>query len=229
MTTRMEGLAPAEHGEDAAPPRRSKVPRPVRERQMLEVAGRVFAVEGYHGASMDVIAVGVGVTKPMLYAYFGSKEGLYLAYMRQAGAELLRSLREAADPAAPPRERLWEGLLAFLAFVDEHRNEWRLLYGEAAAQGGPFAAEVGELRGRVSALVTTLVAGGRAAGRRTGAQASAHALVGACESVANWWLEHPDQPRELVASRLMGFAWLGLERLSDGEAWPPPLGRPAAE
>jgi len=87
---------------------------------MLEVAGRVFAVEGYHGASMDEIAEGVGVTKPMLYSYFGSKEGLYLAYMRQAGAELLRSLREASDPATAPRERLRAGLLDRV----EHHHEW---------------------------------------------------------------------------------------------------------
>ena len=221
MGIRMERLAPPEHGEVPAPQRRRRVPRPVREQQMLAVAGRVFALEGYHGASMDVIAEGVGVTKPMLYSYFGSKEGLYLAYMRQAGAELMRSLREAADPVTAPRERLWAGLLAFLAFVDEHRDEWRLLYGEAAAQGGPFAAEVGVLRRQVSTLVASLVAG-EGDGQRPGAQAHAGALVGACESMANWWLEHPDQPLELVASRLMGFAWLGLERLSDGEVWTPP-------
>ena len=52
------------------------VPRTVREPQILEVAGRVFAARGYHAASMEEIAGQAGVTKPLVYAYFGSKEGL---------------------------------------------------------------------------------------------------------------------------------------------------------
>ena len=52
------------------------MPRADRERQMLAVAERVFAERGFRSASMDEIAELVGVTKPMLYAYFGSKDGL---------------------------------------------------------------------------------------------------------------------------------------------------------
>ncbi|TMK38605.1 MAG: helix-turn-helix transcriptional regulator [Actinobacteria bacterium] len=51
---------------------------------MLDVADAVFAERGYHGASMDDIARRVGVTKPMLYNYFGSKQGLYLAGVQRA-------------------------------------------------------------------------------------------------------------------------------------------------
>ena len=65
-----------------ATPRRAGsrgVPRAVREPQILEVAGRIFAARGYHAASMDEIAAAADVTKPLVYAYFGSKEGLYVA------------------------------------------------------------------------------------------------------------------------------------------------------
>ena len=55
------------------------MPRPVRERQMLEAAERAFADRGFHAASVDAIAEASGITKPMVYAYFGSKEGLYRA------------------------------------------------------------------------------------------------------------------------------------------------------
>src|SRR5207302_2890944 len=44
-----------------------KVPRAVREPQMLEVAGRAFAARGFHEASMDEIAEGAGISKQMLY------------------------------------------------------------------------------------------------------------------------------------------------------------------
>jgi AcrR family transcriptional regulator len=49
------------------------VPRERREREILGVAGTIFARAGYHSASMDEIADSAGVSKPMIYAYFGSK------------------------------------------------------------------------------------------------------------------------------------------------------------
>src|ERR687896_2169660 len=98
-------------------PIRRKVPRHLRERQMLAVAERAFAAKGFHGASVDAIAEGVGVTKPMVYAYFGSKEGLYRACMARARERLFDTLRANVDPAAPPDEQLWKGLLAFFTFV----------------------------------------------------------------------------------------------------------------
>jgi AcrR family transcriptional regulator len=45
-----------------------------RKQQILSVAEQVFAERGYHAASMDDIAEMVGVSKPMLYEYFGSKK-----------------------------------------------------------------------------------------------------------------------------------------------------------
>ena len=68
------------------------MPRSVREQLILEVAGQVFAEGGYERASMDRIAGLAGVSKPMLYAYFGSKEGLYVAYVERTGGELVQRL-----------------------------------------------------------------------------------------------------------------------------------------
>lgn len=52
-----------------------------RERAILDAALRVFAAQGYSGASMDAVAAGAGVTKPTLYSYFPSKESLFQAMM----------------------------------------------------------------------------------------------------------------------------------------------------
>ena len=78
-----------------------KVPRAVRERQMLEAAGRAFADRGFHAASVDAIAAASGITKPMIYAYFGSKDGLYRACMERARVRLLDALRDGVDTSAP--------------------------------------------------------------------------------------------------------------------------------
>jgi AcrR family transcriptional regulator len=167
---------------------------------MLDAAGAVFAARGFSAASMDAIAEAAGISKPMLYNYFGSKEGLYVAYLERSGQALLDGMRHAAPQDAPVDERLRAGILAFLTYVDEHRAGWSVLYAEATSRGGPPAAGVAELRSRIAGMLATLF----------GDDAFAHAFVGAGESLANWWLAHPDEPREAVAGQLMKIAGLGI-------------------
>jgi AcrR family transcriptional regulator len=163
---------------------------------MLEVAGEAFATHGFHASSMDAIAEAAGISKPMLYNYFGSKQGLYLAYVERSSHQLLESMRGAASPDSPAGERLHAGILAFLTYVDEHRFGWAVLRSEAAAQGGQLAAEVAALRERIAQMLARLF----------GSEGFAHAFVGAGESLARWWLEHPEEPKEQIAQQLMNIA-----------------------
>jgi AcrR family transcriptional regulator len=177
------------------------MPRERREQQILEVAGAVFAGAGYHSASMDEIAERAGVSKPMLYAYFGSKEGLYLAYIRRAGGELLERLVSARAPDATPGALLRARITEFLAFVEEHGDGWKVLFGEVGSTR-PFADSVAALRSQIADAIRAMIeAGGasRSGYERPASDAIAHALVGAGESLANWWLDHPDVARDEVA------------------------------
>src|ERR1700736_2625233 len=187
----MANLRTTASGARHGPTLRPRMPRLERKRQMLAVAGAAFARRGFHAVSMDEIAERAGISKPMLYPYCGSKEGLYVAYVREEGRTLLAGMRGATDPTVSPADRLAAGTLAFLGYVDEHRPGWALLYREAASRGGPLAAEVADLRARIAAIVHRLfltVAGVDANGNSA---ALAHAFVGAGESLANWWLDHP--------------------------------------
>jgi AcrR family transcriptional regulator len=176
------------------------MPRPAREQSILDVAGQVFA-RGYHAASMDEIAGLADVSKPMLYAYFGSKEGLYVAYVARTGRELLDRLVGATTPDDQPSVRLRGGILEFLAFVEEYRDGWQVLFGELTSVG-PVVDEVAALRRRIAHWIMAALAGAtRAQGKAPDVlvEATAHAIVGAGESLANWWLEHPEVDREQVA------------------------------
>jgi AcrR family transcriptional regulator len=184
---------------------------------MLEVAGRLFATRGYTATSMDQIAAGAGISKPMLYAYFGSKHGLYLAYMRQAAERLFERLLGAAPPELPAAERLLLGLDAFLAFVDERRDGWALLFQQATAQDGPLASEVSARRTRLVAMATRILTELAAErGERPPAgelEALGHGLIGAAESLANWWLGHPEVPRAQVLRALVELTRVELPRV----------------
>jgi AcrR family transcriptional regulator len=182
------------------------MPRRDREQSILDAAGQVFA-RGYHGASMDQIAGLADVSKPMLYAYFGSKEGLYVAYVDRTGRELLARLAGATTPDDQPSVRLRAGILEFLAFIEEHRDGWQVLFGELTSMG-PVVEEVGVLRRRIAQWIMGVLAGatgGQGNVPDVSVQATAHAIVGAGESLANWWLEHPDVRRDQVADWYMGM------------------------
>jgi AcrR family transcriptional regulator len=197
------------------------VPRAVRERQILEVAGQVFAARGYHAASMDEIAARADVTKPLIYAYFGSKEGLYVAYIDRAGRDLLERMRTATDPAAQPSERLRAGILEFFRFVGERRDGWQVLYSQAAARGGPLAEEVATLRTAIARMIGRLlletIPDERNSDATTAAlDAVAHAVVGAGESLANRSLANPELPPERAAELLVALVQAGIDQAIAG-------------
>ena len=177
------------------------MPRAQRERSILDIAGQVFARDGYHSASMDEIARSAGVSKPMLYAYFDSKEGLYLTYIERSGAELVERLQRAFAEGDPATVRVRERVGEFLSFVQEHGDGWRVLFGEASANR-PVAESVAHMRGAIVSAVRRLVEAGLSDPAPPGpaAEVVAHAIVGAGESLANWWLDHPEVAREDVAA-----------------------------
>jgi len=174
-----------------------RLARADRERLMLGAAGEAFATHGFHGSSMDDIARAAGVTKPMLYRYFGSKEDLYAAYLRLAGHELIDRVRALDTRGHPAPARLREGLNAFLTYVQEHRVGWTVLHGETTTPtDAQIAQEVAELRGRIIRLLTTLFDD----------TAFAHAFTGAAESLATWWVNQPQPSVDEATAVLMSIA-----------------------
>jgi len=207
---------------------RKRLPRAVREQQMLDAAVAVFSASGFHDASMDEIAARAGISKPMVYAYLGSKEELFLACLHREGTRLMEAVASAVAPAdAPPLlpdEQLWRGLRAFFAFVGAHRDGWRVLYRQARGTE-PFVAELAAMRARmvdvVSALLSRVIAGSGRSPRPMDVTAMAYALVGAGESLADWAVDHSEEPPETTATRLMNFVWLGAGELLGGAVWRP--------
>ncbi len=199
-----------------------RLPRAVREQQMLDAAVRVFSRRGFHAASVDEIAEAAGISKPMVYAYLGTKEELFIACLDREGVRLMEAVAAAAGEDLAPDEQLWRGLRAFFGFVAAHRDGWTVLYRQARGQE-PFAGVLAQLRARMAELVSGMLARASAAAgleaRVDEVATTGYALVGAAEALADWVVEHPDEEPDVTATRLMNVVWMGAGALLRGEGW----------
>src|SRR6266487_2394154 len=73
-----------------------RVPREVRRTQLLELAEELFMEKGYGGFSIDDLCRAAGVSRPIIYEHFGSKDGLYVACLTRIRAEFEQALLAAA-------------------------------------------------------------------------------------------------------------------------------------
>ncbi|SFF50775.1 transcriptional regulator, TetR family [Fontimonas thermophila] len=184
------------------------MPRDQRMEEMLHAAARVFARRGYHAASMDEIAREADISKPLLYRYYASKEGLYIALIERAGRHLMDDvarIRREPDPAY----RLEQAIGALLGFVDRYRDLWRVLFNEVVGCDSPVSRSVQAFRAQMIAgactTIAELIGDPTPAGRRA-AEPLSYALFGAGEALSRWWLEHPEVPVERVRELFLAFS-----------------------
>ena len=191
-----------------------RLPRAERERQALEAARTLFAARGFAAVTMDEVAAAVGVTKPLLYTYFGNKEQLFLACMRPAGDALVETVARAVAPADSPAEALRAGVHAFFAFVDADRRAWRVLFDETLHASGVLDASASQQRERLTALIAANQLARLPAERREAARAEIEglsaALLAAAEALARWWLRTEAMPAAEAAELLVRTVEPGL-------------------
>jgi AcrR family transcriptional regulator len=203
-------------------PTYQRLPRTVRERQIVDAAVSIFAQRGFHPATVDEVAEAARISKPMVYAYIGTKEELFIACMRREGDRLVAAVTEAAAEGTTPDDQLWRGLRAFFAFVTQHRDGWRVLYWQARGQE-LFAGVLAELRATMAEIVTGMLTlaneahGGRVTTQDL--QTLAYALLGAAEAMAEFVVETGHADPDETASRLVNVVWVGVGGLMEGQTW----------
>jgi AcrR family transcriptional regulator len=192
-----------------------RVPKELRRRQILGVATDLFIESGFSSVSMDEIARRVGVSKPVVYDAFGSKEELFHEVVAGEVRRLGARVEAAVDAEPDPTQKLRSGTLAFFRFIGERRAAWRALMAYPEA---PMSIEIAGARRTHARTVATLLA--RAA-VETGKpvepiilDAVAHAINGANEALALWWHEHPEFTPEALSEIVTQLVAPGLLALS---------------
>jgi AcrR family transcriptional regulator len=200
----MEGTTTTE------PRRRAAHLGPERRRPLvLDAAFRLFLERGYSGTSMEAIAQAAGVTKPVVYACYPSKDELFKALLEREEARVLRQVQDALPAAADlddPERTLIEAFTAFLRAVAASPDAYRVVF-------------LGE--GGVDRAVARRVQRGR------------EMQIDAIAALARTWIEEGGSDGDAeAASRLVGHLIVALGEagaralLSDPERWTPEdLGR----
>jgi AcrR family transcriptional regulator len=189
--------------------RHGRVPRAVRRRQLVELGEELFLERGFAKASMDELARRAGVTKPVIYELFGSKDGLFNACLEGLALRLATQIADAARAGTDPESRLRAGGLAFLRFATENRVAYELLYE------GRFSEAAAKVRRRQATLILELMremAPDHVDPREL--EVAANAVNSAYEGVAHWMWDHPDIPLETLADWTVELLLPGLRRFT---------------
>lgn len=172
-----------------------RLPRAERERQMLDVAAEVFGEQGYAGANMDEIATRCGVTKPMLYNYFGSKKGLFLAVNDDIAKEIV-DRAQAVVGIKDPDELIEKGGALLVEIMSERYKLW-MQARVSALSDTDLADHMRQFRQLLIDVLCVAFSGFKP-DTLTDAEAHeiilpyAHAGLGAIEAGVELWTEQPN-------------------------------------
>lgn len=192
-----------------------RLPRAVREQQMLDAAVQMFSINGYHETSMDSIAATAEISKPMLYLYYGSKEELFGACLDRELRRFVEAVRTGIDFQQPPKELLRNTIRSFLHYIDANRASWIVMYTQATSSQA-FAHTVREGRERIIELVGRLLrAGTRNPEPGVDFDMMAVALVGAGEAIASR-VSTGDTDVDEAGELMIDLFWRGLKEAPGG-------------
>lgn len=180
--------------------------------QLLDVAEQLFAERGYGATSLAQLARAAGVSRPIIYAHFGSKDGIYLACLRRARRMLDEAVLTAVLSVEDLQGRLYAGIDATFAFIEANPARWSVVYNGVAVTG-TVAEEAWRLRLATVDQIAALIEAAAPDTPRRKVEAFAHALSGAVEETERWWRHSPDMTRPEAVGHLTRFAWNGVSEL----------------
>lgn len=200
---------------------KQRMPAAARRRQLLDVALETFASNGYHETSMEQIADAAGVTKPVLYQHFHSKQDLYQELLDTVGNDLLADVSARASAESNPYMRVLSGFRAYFQFVCHRSSAFQLLFGGGARLTDEFAESVRRLEEGIAGTIARFIDADIDDQHR---DLLGYAIVGLGEVAGRRWMAlnaDPDSDvdsldndeAERLAVRMADLVWAGLRSL----------------
>ncbi|MFP5321444.1 MAG: TetR/AcrR family transcriptional regulator [Acidimicrobiia bacterium] len=186
---------------------RTRLDPAVRRRQIAEAAARVFAEHDPSEVSFELIADEAGVSRSLVYSYFGDRGSLFAAAYNHELELLDAEIDGALESLGSDRERLSRAVSAYLGFAWRHRRSWQVI-ASASSSRHPAVREAIQARtDRIAASITDTPE----------ARLLVRGVIGMLEAAALHTLENDDVDTDGLAELLTRVIWDGVSSL-DGRA-----------
>ncbi|MCW2786191.1 MAG: transcriptional regulator, TetR family [Marmoricola sp.] len=171
------------------PARRRRLPGPERRKQIVNAAADLFDVSGYSQASMEDIALAVGIAKTSLYYYFQSKDELLLAIHEEFIDLLLARHAQRARSSLAPEQLLLEIMGDILELMETHKGHVRVFFEHHRELPIEAQPSIRSKRDQYEMAVQDLFISGMNRGtiRRTDPRMATLALFGMCNWAYQWY------------------------------------------
>jgi AcrR family transcriptional regulator len=179
----------------------AKVPR---EEQLVAQAAKLFSSGGYQETALQDIADNLGITRPLFYYYFESKEDLLWRIIGHLGADLLEHARPIAGSAAVPGVKVYQIIEAHVTALLTSLDAFRIYLAQRSQRDGPRDRRLRRDESTYVDLLAEVIVTGQAQGQfRSGdAKLLARYLLGMANSTTQWYTESG----RLNVSELSGLA-----------------------
>ncbi|MFF7238542.1 TetR/AcrR family transcriptional regulator [Streptomyces collinus] len=196
-----------------------------RRAELIAIGRRLFADTSYDALSMDDIARQAHVAKGLIYYYFQSKRGYYLAIVRDSVADLVAFAASGAE--LPAVDRVHRTIDGYLRFAEHHQAAYRTI----VSGGVGFDTEVHAIRDGVREAIIATIAEGAYGRTEIAPPARMGLLSWVCgvEGATLDWIDRPALSRETMREllvRTLGGALRAVEELDPSHPAPPPARRP---
>ncbi|SNX56977.1 TetR family transcriptional regulator [Streptomyces sp. TLI_55] len=209
----------------AARPRARGTERSVARRaELIAIGRRLFADTSYDALSMDDIARQAHVAKGLIYYYFQSKRGYYLAIIQDSVADLVTFA--ASGLLLPQVDRVQRTIDSYLRYAEHNQAAYRTV----VSGGVGFDTEVHAIRDGVREAIVATIAEG-AYGRTDIAPLARMGLLAwvcSVEGATLDWIDRPELPRDTMRELLvktLGGAMRAIEELDPSYPAPEPARR----
>ncbi|MEU0115328.1 TetR/AcrR family transcriptional regulator [Streptomyces bobili] len=212
---------------DASRPRARGTERSLARRaELIAIGRRLFADTSYDALSMDDIARQAHVAKGLIYYYFQSKRGYYLAIIQDSVADLVSFAASGIE--LPQVDRVYRTIDGYLRFAEHHQSAYRTI----VSGGVGFDIEVHAIRDGVREAIVATVAEGAYGHSDIPALPRMSLLSWVCsvEGATLDWIDRPDLSRETMRDLLvktLGGALRAVEELDPAFPAPKPARRRA--
>lgn len=182
---------------------RTYLARDTRRQQLVELGLKLFAKRAYEDVSIDEVAREAGMSKGLLYHYFGSKRGFFNEVVRSAADELVAAIEP--DPTLSGPANVRRGLLAWFAFVEARADAYLALMSGGIATGEGVGPILESVREQIVARILDGIGAGEVPPTF---RVAARSWLGGVEAAACDWLAHrdvtPEQLADVLVASLLG-------------------------